>query len=60
MKNLMLGISAIGLALVVASPAEAAKKSAKHKNSKQTPMPVDEPDERLDMTGWSGDYNLPK
>ena len=31
MKNLMLGISAIGLALVVASPAEAAKKSAKHK-----------------------------
>jgi hypothetical protein len=36
------------------------KRSAKHKNSKQTPMPVDEPDERLDMTGWSGDYNLPK
>jgi len=36
------------------------KNSAKHKNSKQTPMPVDQPDEGLDMTGWSGDYNLPK
>ncbi len=33
MKNFMLGISAIGLALVVASPAEAAKKSTKHKRS---------------------------
>ena len=36
------------------------KKIAKHKNSKQTPMPIDQPDETLDMTGWSGDYNLPK
>ena len=36
------------------------KKSAKHENSKQTPTPVDQPDDRLDMTGWSGDYNLPK
>ena len=42
------------------SNSETKKKSAKHKNSKQTPMPVDQPDERLDMTGWSGDYNLPK
>jgi hypothetical protein len=33
MKNLMLGISAIGLALIIASPAEAAKKSTKHKRS---------------------------
>jgi hypothetical protein len=36
MKKLMLGISAIGLALVVASPAEAAKKSAKHKRHAAT------------------------
>jgi hypothetical protein len=36
MKNLLLGISAIGLALVVASPAEAAKKSAKHKRHAAT------------------------
>ncbi len=36
------------------------KKAAKHEASKQTPMPVDQPDEKLDMTGWSGDYNLPK
>lgn len=36
------------------------KKSAKHKNSKQIPMAVDLPDDKLDMTGWSGDYNLPK
>lgn len=36
------------------------KKTAKHEASKQTPMPVDQPDDKLDMTGWSGDYNLPK
>jgi hypothetical protein len=36
MKNLMLGISAMGLALVVASPAEAAKKLAKHKRHAAT------------------------
>jgi putative transposase len=36
------------------------KKTAKHEASKQTPMPADQPDDKLDMTGWSGDYNLPK
>lgn len=36
------------------------KKAAKPEASKLTPMPVDQPDEKLDMTGWSGDYNLPK
>ena len=36
MKNLMLGISAIGLALVVASPAEAAQKSTKNKRHAAT------------------------
>jgi hypothetical protein len=36
------------------------KKAAKHEASKQTPTPTDPPDEKLDMTGWSGDYNLPK
>lgn len=36
------------------------KKTAKHKASEHTPMPADQPDEKLDMTGWSGDYNLPK
>jgi hypothetical protein len=36
------------------------KKSAKHKGAEQTPTQADQPDEKLDMTGWSGDYNLPK
>jgi putative transposase len=36
------------------------KKSAKPEPSRPTPMPADQPDETLDMTGWSGDYNLPK
>ena len=36
------------------------KKTAKHYDAKQTPTPADQPDEKLDMTGWSGDYNLPK
>ena len=36
------------------------RKAAKHKASKHTPLPADQPDEKLDMTGWSGDYTLPK
>ena len=35
------------------------KKTTKHQATKQTPMSADQP-EKLDMTGWSGDYNLPK
>jgi hypothetical protein len=40
MKNLMLGIAAIGLAFLVASPADAAKKSGKHKKSATTVQAV--------------------
>jgi hypothetical protein len=36
------------------------KRTAKHKGAEQTPTQADQPDEKLDMTGWSGDYNLPK
>jgi hypothetical protein len=36
------------------------KKTAKHEGAEQTPTQADQPDEKLDMTGWSGDYNLPK
>jgi hypothetical protein len=36
------------------------KKSAKQKTSKHTPIPTAQPDDELDMTGWSGDYTLPK
>ena len=36
------------------------KRTAKHKGAEQTTTQADQPDEKLDMTGWSGDYNLPK
>jgi hypothetical protein len=36
------------------------KKTAKHEGAEQTPTQADQPDDKLDMTGWSGDYNLPK
>ena len=36
------------------------KKTAKHETTKPTPVQADQPDDTLDMTGWSGDYNLPK
>jgi putative transposase len=36
------------------------KKPANNETGKQTSMPVDQPDEELDMTGWSGNYNLAK
>ena len=36
------------------------KRTAKHEGAEQTPTPADQPDDKLDMTGWSGDYNLPK
>jgi hypothetical protein len=36
------------------------KRTAKHKGAEQTLTQADQPDEKLDMTGWSGDYNLPK
>ena len=36
------------------------KKPANNETGKKTPMPVDQPDEELDMTGWSGNYNLAK
>jgi putative transposase len=36
------------------------KRAAKQKASKHAQMPADQHDEILDMTGWSGDFNLPK
>jgi hypothetical protein len=36
------------------------KKTFKHEGAEPTPTPADQPDDKLDMTGWSGDYNLPK
>jgi putative transposase len=36
------------------------KKAAKQKANKAAQLPADQPDEKLDMTGWSADYNLPR
>ena len=41
------------------SKSGAKKKTAKLEASKHKPMPADQHDEKLDMTGWSADFNLP-